>query len=44
MDAAEKQRAAFEAVGRAVSAGETEFRELADNAPVLMWRAGLDRP
>lgn len=33
----------MEAVGRAVSAGETEFRELADNAPVLMWRAGLDK-
>lgn len=23
--------------------GETEFRELADNAPVLIWRAGVDK-
>jgi PAS domain S-box-containing protein len=43
LDAAERTRAAIEAVGRALGTGETEFRELADNAPVLMWRAGLDK-
>lgn len=43
MDAAERTKAAIDAVSRALGAGETEFRELADNAPVLMWRAGLDK-
>lgn len=28
---------------RALSAGEAEFRELADYAPVLIWRAGTDK-
>jgi PAS domain S-box-containing protein len=28
---------------RALSAGEAEFRELADYAPVLIWRAGTDQ-
>ncbi len=42
-DLADRERAAGEALARAVGTGETEFRELADNAPVLMWRAGLDK-
>ncbi|MDB5460823.1 MAG: hypothetical protein JWO72_2564 [Caulobacteraceae bacterium] len=39
----EREQSASEALTRAVSAGETEFRELADNAPVLMYRVGLDK-
>ena len=41
--AADRERTASEALARALSAGETEFRELADNAPVLMYRVGLDK-
>ena len=29
--------------GAGTGLGETEFRELADNAPVLIWRAGVDK-
>ena len=32
-----------EALGRARAAGEREFRELADHAPVMIWRAGPDK-
>jgi PAS domain S-box-containing protein len=39
----EREQSASEALSRAISAGETEFRELADNAPVLMYRVGLDK-
>lgn len=39
----DREKAASEALARAESVGEAEFRELADNAPVLMWRAGLDK-
>jgi PAS domain S-box-containing protein len=42
-DTADRERSASEALARALSAGETEFRELADNAPVLMYRVGLDK-
>ena len=42
-DPEERARAASEALVRAIGAGETEFRELADNAPILMWRTGLDK-
>jgi PAS domain S-box-containing protein len=42
-EAADRERSASEALARAISAGETEFRELADNAPVLMYRVGLDK-
>ena len=35
--------AAGAALGRALSAGEREFRELADFAPVLIWRSGPDK-
>lgn len=30
-------------IDRAIAAGEREFRELADFAPVMIWRTGLDR-
>ena len=30
-------------MGRARAAGEREFRELADNAPVMIWRSGPDK-
>lgn len=32
-----------QALGRALSAGDREFRELADFAPVMIWRSGLDK-
>lgn len=35
--------AASEALDRALSAGEREFREIADFAPVMIWRSGPDR-
>jgi PAS domain S-box-containing protein len=35
--------AVSEALARAHAAGEREFRELADNAPVMIWRAGPDK-
>ena len=37
------EAALSEAMARARAAGEREFRELADNAPVMIWRAGPDK-
>lgn len=32
-----------QAIGRALEAGDRTFRELADFAPVMIWRSGLDK-